>query len=681
MDQKLATLTAEVILDQSPLRKSLAGLRGKLAPTISTIGRNLGSQFSRAFSIAAKAGIAAGIAGGIFAIKAAGDAAEIQSKFEAVFKDLTDDAEQFAGDFAKAIGRSVIDTKQQLASFQDTFVPLGFARDRAAELSKQLVGLTADLASFNNQSDSEASEKLIGTLIGNHENARSWGVIITEATLNQKLLEQGIKGGTKAATEQQKVLARLAMITEGTTDAQGDAARTAGSFANQLKALRGQIKDTAVNVGQALLPAATEIVHSLRNWAASLDQHKQKLAEWGRVIGRAVSVQLKKFQAWIRDNKEMLLGAIKAVPKFLALAAAVKALSVAFAGMSAASSLATLLSPAGLLIVGLGALAAAFAHSRIEGQSWGDSIAELTAKTIGFKNAVTELKKAQEELNKTHDRDAEFRAIRKQIDEERKAGTLTKERLQEHLAAMKKIRDEQQQHADEQSKKARATMKVAEKNYQDAIKPSWSKLSPLGFAAASWDLIKARGELHDVKGKQTVADQGYDQVRAFDREMQRIRNQGTNVAPAAEPSPANRNPFSPAESSGGGWRGLAKNIGKGIADQAKELSYRAGIKARGALGAVTSGGKKALGAVTDVMAYEQQLRQGKTQASDRTTMFAGLSEYSRQLQTSIGGSSPELKTAKATEKNTNETVTVLGKIFNHMVDAERNNRKSVATVV
>jgi len=91
-----------------------------------------------------------------------------------------------------------------------------------------------------------------------HEVMKKYGVLVSEAAVKQQLFREGID--PKRATDQQKVMARWNLILQGTTAAQGDAIRSAGSFANQMKALKAQIADTAVVVGSALLPVITPLV-------------------------------------------------------------------------------------------------------------------------------------------------------------------------------------------------------------------------------------------------------------------------------------------------------------------------------------------------------------------------------------------------------------------------------------
>ena len=64
----------------------------------------------------------------------------------------------------------------------------------------------------------------------------------------------------RPATEAQKAWARFAIILDGTKAAQGDAARSAGSYANQMKQLDASIEDVSAALGAVFLPLATEFI-------------------------------------------------------------------------------------------------------------------------------------------------------------------------------------------------------------------------------------------------------------------------------------------------------------------------------------------------------------------------------------------------------------------------------------
>jgi hypothetical protein len=259
---------------------------------------------------------------GLF-LKIASDFEEANAKFQAVFKEETAAAEEFARALSEEVGRSIEDIKRQMSGLQDTFVPLGYARDRAREMSQQMVKLAIDVASFNNTLEEDTIRDFQSAIVGNHETVRKYGIIITQAVLDQELLNMGFEGGAKAASEQMKVQARLNVIMNGTTDAQGDAARTSGSLANMWKALVGQLKEFAGEIGNTLVPLAKDLV----GWIKDI---------------------IPPIRDWIKENpvlvKRIILvtGAVTALLAVLApLAAAVAGLAPILAGIGAPVALAT----------------------------------------------------------------------------------------------------------------------------------------------------------------------------------------------------------------------------------------------------------------------------------------------------------------------------------------------------
>lgn len=205
------------------------------------------------------------LSGGALAgfIKLASDAEEISSKFEAVFKEETKAARVFADELATSVGRSSISIQEFLASLQDMFIPLGFTRSKARDLSQQLVKLGIDVASFQNKSEPDTLRDFQSALVGNHETVRKYGIIINDTRLQQEVANKIGAAAARTATDQQKVLARLSLIMKGTTDAQGDALRTAGSLANRFKAVTAAAKDAGIAVGEVFIPEMKELSQTL----------------------------------------------------------------------------------------------------------------------------------------------------------------------------------------------------------------------------------------------------------------------------------------------------------------------------------------------------------------------------------------------------------------------------------
>lgn len=206
------------------------------------------------------------IAAGAYLVSLGSDASEMEAKFHTVFNVSGKKVEENLSALGDELGRNKYELMEYAAVLGDTFKPVGFAEEKAADLSEQIVELGIDLASFNNMPMSEALERLQSTLIGNHENALAFGVIINENTLRAELAANGWDKLTGAELEQAKVQARVNLLMKGTTDAQGDVSRTADEWANQTRALSAELSETATTMGKELLPIMKPILADFTLW-------------------------------------------------------------------------------------------------------------------------------------------------------------------------------------------------------------------------------------------------------------------------------------------------------------------------------------------------------------------------------------------------------------------------------
>jgi hypothetical protein len=304
------TLLVRIETDMKGVRQDLKRLEQRTKQSTDKMNKSF-SGMGKVFKLAVAAVIVREVARATGAlIKLASDAEEMQAKSSVVFGAYTDDIRLFAKNLANDVGRSALELESMAATVQDTFVPMGFSRQEGAELSKVLTQLAVDVGSFNNKADAEVMRAFQSALVGNHETMRQFGVVITEITLKNELLAMGIKGGTKAATEQQKVQARLNLIMAGTTDAQGDAARTANSFANRVKKLQGQLADLGARLGNTLIPVASAVVSAFSEIIDTIENVLLKLGIIAPTAAEAVTNALK-------ADKEALEKATKELDELL----------------------------------------------------------------------------------------------------------------------------------------------------------------------------------------------------------------------------------------------------------------------------------------------------------------------------------------------------------------------------
>lgn len=244
---------------------------------------------------AAFEGIRRTVGAGLGFIQAASEFEEAAAKFGVVFGD---EAQRVALEFeqlSSVVRRSQVELVTAASSFQDLFVPMGLTRQQAADLSTEMVKLAVDVASFNNAQDVDVIRNFQSALVGETEAVRKYGVLLDEARLKQLAYQNGIADAGEELTQQQKVLARIIALYADTADAQGDAARTADSFANTIKGIRGAAKDLEVVFGQELVKATREVLKELGGVEGTTDLIKVAFAaattvteKFIRIVGSAL---------------------------------------------------------------------------------------------------------------------------------------------------------------------------------------------------------------------------------------------------------------------------------------------------------------------------------------------------------------------------------------------------------
>ncbi len=171
---------------------------GSAASGIKGIAGSVGSI--RRVGLAAGAAAVGGIAlltGGILTLGSkltvlGGDAEEMQAKFDAVFGESAPEAARQLDALGFAVGRNKFALRGMASTVQDTFVPLGFARDKAADMSVELVKLAVDVGSFNNTLAPDVLEDFQAALVGETETVRKYGIVINIARIKAKAMEMGL---------------------------------------------------------------------------------------------------------------------------------------------------------------------------------------------------------------------------------------------------------------------------------------------------------------------------------------------------------------------------------------------------------------------------------------------------------------------------------------------------------
>jgi hypothetical protein len=273
------------------LRGASASINSQLATVNTTqAGGKVGSSFAAGFKRVAGPLLAVAGAAAITdftgdAIKAGSDVAESTNKNRVVFGEASQAVLDFAANAATGLGQSKAQALEATGVFGNLLRSAGLNESRSADLSTSLTTLASDMASFNNTSVDEALVALRSGLVGETEPLKRFGVNLNEAVLKQKALELGLSDGKSVLDANAKAQAAYALITEQTTLAQGDFARTSDGLANKQKILSAQFEDVKARLGTALLPVATKVVDFLSdNMPAAIETISNVTSEVSAVV-------------------------------------------------------------------------------------------------------------------------------------------------------------------------------------------------------------------------------------------------------------------------------------------------------------------------------------------------------------------------------------------------------------
>lgn len=335
----------EIFTDDTKLQKGLLSARKQLNSLAGFASKIAGGLIATGGAITAPF---------FMAIQAGSDLQEVMNKFNVVFGENSKAVKKWGDEYGAQVGRSKKQIADFMASNQDLLVPMGFEKDAATKMSKQITQLSVDLASFNNMQDKDTLRDLQAALTGSGEVMKKYGVIVSQSAVNQELLNMGMN--PKSVTEAQKAQARLNIIMRGTTAAQGDAIRSAGSWANMKKALAARIGNVASKIGSVLLPVVTPLL--------------SKMIQAVDVVGDFIDEN----QALVIGIAATGVGLVVAGGAFLGLAAGAWVLSAGLAAVGTViaivkTGLLLLLSPVGLITAGLVAAGGAFLYFSGTGSS------------------------------------------------------------------------------------------------------------------------------------------------------------------------------------------------------------------------------------------------------------------------------------------------------------------------
>lgn len=262
----IANLMVKIGADLTSLNNGLKQTESSLQQTASRM-RAIGATMT----VAVTAPI---VAAGTAITKMAMDAQESENLFQVSMGNMADSARQWSEELRKQLGLNSYEIRRNVGIFNTMFTSMGLGEKASYDMSKGLTKLAYDMASFYNLNTEDAFIKLQAGISGETEPLKRLGILVDETTIKQWAMTNGLIKQGQELSQQQKVLARYGAIMDATAKAQGDLARTIDSPANKLRILKSNVQQTAVELGNNLLPIFAKTLDAINKavtWFSKLD--------------------------------------------------------------------------------------------------------------------------------------------------------------------------------------------------------------------------------------------------------------------------------------------------------------------------------------------------------------------------------------------------------------------------
>lgn len=277
-------LEGKVLLDAKNVMSDLDKIDKKASETGSTFDKikSKAGDFSKKLDKWVTRGLAAGGAAlgafGIKAINTASDLQEVQNVVDTTFESNAEIINQWAKEAPEAIGMSELAYKQYAGTMGAMLKSMGMTSEQTKNMSGNIVDLAGDMASFYNLDHEVAFEKLRSGISGETEPLKQLGINMSVANLEAYRLAEGIKKPYSQMSQSEQAMLRYQYLMSVTADSQGDFERTSDGFANQLRILQLKFETLASELGEKLMPIASDVL----TW---LNDNIDKLPLFAGILG------------------------------------------------------------------------------------------------------------------------------------------------------------------------------------------------------------------------------------------------------------------------------------------------------------------------------------------------------------------------------------------------------------
>ena len=137
------------------------------------------------------------------------------------------------------------------------------------------------MASFYNKDQADVAEDLRAVYTGMIIPLRKYGLDLTQATLKEWAMKNGMDANIKSMSQAEKTMLRYQYVMANTKQAQGDFIRTQDTWANQTRMLAENFRNLGVAIG-------TPIINAAKPFVAAINQMILKVTDFAKVIASSL---------------------------------------------------------------------------------------------------------------------------------------------------------------------------------------------------------------------------------------------------------------------------------------------------------------------------------------------------------------------------------------------------------
>lgn len=303
---KVGSASRSLVTGFSNTAKSIKSTRSGFRGLASTIGK-----FYATYWLVMRA---VGKIGG--AVDLASQLTEVQNVVDTTFGDMASKVDDFTKTSIQDFGMSELTVKQISSRFQALGTSIGIsseqvangtavankalmsqnntlykATDSMADMSLNLTRLAGDMASFYDVDQADVAKSLQSIFSGTIAPLRRYGLDLTQATLSEWAMKNGLDANIKSMTQAEKVLLRYNYVMANTQAAQGDFAKTANTWANSVRVLKQEFQAWGSIIGSVIINALKPFVQALNKVMLKVISFTRTVADaLGAIFGWTIEI-------------------------------------------------------------------------------------------------------------------------------------------------------------------------------------------------------------------------------------------------------------------------------------------------------------------------------------------------------------------------------------------------------